>query len=219
MMGNLSHCVLVVAMFAMVTPVQAAHDLTITSTNLNKLVQWTYNQYPYYAWNYYCGTYSCGYLLKWDWYGNTLDAPYKNSKNIQSSYGTNGIIKATTTTDYAGTSYLWGECVSFVKALSHDNTWTGSWTKGATPRRAVNGNVARGTAIANFKSNGYYDASGDTGHVAFFDRLYYENGVLKGIVVWDQNWFHNGVVGYHVIPITGTWTRSDANAYYVVQVP
>jgi hypothetical protein len=174
-----------------------------------------------YAWTQYyntAGVYK-GYLLKWDNAGS-LDISYKRSLSVSSYYGT---ITGTNVADNSNNWY--GQCVSFVKSVAKSSisTGNGGWLKGRSALWSYTP-VARGTAIAKFNADGTYDSWGGTGHVAIFDRLYYESGVLKGILVWDQNYVRNcgssdcGLVGYHMIPITGTGGTTDAAAYYVVTV-
>lgn len=212
---------LIVAMFAMALPVQATQTLTATSYNTDVLTSYTYNFPMSYAWvQYYttAGVYK-GYLFKWT-YASSFDINPNHMRpvTINSYYGS---ITGTNVADYNG--YYYGECVSFVKSLAKSTVATSSWTRGANVVWAYPP-IARGTAIAKFNADGTYDSWGGTGHVAILDRYYYENGVLKGILVWDQNYVYSsnsgyGLVGYHMIPITGSGGTSDAAAYYVVQVP
>lgn len=212
---------LIVAMFATATPVQAYQELTATSNNAYTLWYITYGQSPTYAWApyYTSATAFKGYLLKYDYYAGLLDTnpKYKRPLSISSYLGT---IKGTNMADTTG--QLYGQCASFVKSVAKSTLVTKSWKRGRNVLQSVqNQPVARGAVIAKFKSDGGYDCCG-SGHVAVFDRYYYENGVLKGIVVWDQNYVKNcgggdcGLIGWHVIPTTNSGSTSDAAAYYVV---
>lgn len=143
----------------------------------------------------------------------------KKSLSVSSYLGT---IKGTNVADRNGLYY--GQCVSFVKSVSKSTLGTNTWLRGRNVLQSYQSQpVARGAAIAKFKSDGTYDCCGN-GHVAIFDRYYYENGVLKGILVWDQNYVRNcggdncGLVGYHLISTTNSGTVSDAAAYYVVML-
>lgn len=212
---------LVVAMFAAVTPVQAYQELTANANNVYTLQYMTYGQDPNLAWALYytpAGVYK-GYLLRYDYYAGLLDTDpkYKRPLSISSYLGT---IKGTNMADMNG--QLYGQCVSFVKSVSKSTLGTNSWKRGRNVLQSVqNQPVARGAAIAKFKSDGGYDCCG-SGHVAIFDKYYYVNGVLKGIVVWDQNYVYNcgagdcGLIGWHVISTTNSGSTSDAAAYYVV---
>lgn len=214
---------MVVGLAMATTPVQAYQELTATWQNTNSLTAMTYWQSPYLAWAPYyttAGVYK-GYLLKWD-YASWLDPTNKKALSINSYYGT---IKGVNMADPNG--YYYGECVSFVKSVAHSTLGTSKWIRGRNVLSSVqNKPIDRGAAIATFKSDGTYDSWGTTGknHVAIFDRYYYENGVLKGIVVWDQNYVYGcincgqGLIGYHVIPTTnsGTGAPTDAASYYVV---
>lgn len=211
---------LLVSMFAMASvPVSAYQELTATWQNTNSLTALTYSTVSPYAWAAYydtAGKYK-GYLLKWD-YNTYLDANYKRSLSVTTYSG--NTIKGVNVADRNGNYY--GQCVSFVKSLAKSTIQTSSWTKGRNAFQSVQSNpVARGVAIAKFNSNGRYDCCGAS-HVAYFDRYYYVNGILKGIVVWDQNYVRNcgggdcGLVGYHVILKTDTGSTSDAAAYNVV---
>lgn len=214
---------LIMATLAMAAPATATTELTATSYNTNVLASYTYNFPMSYAWTQYynmAGVYK-GYLFKWN-YATSFDINpnHMRSLSIPSYYGT---ITGTNVADMSGQFY--GECVSFVKSLAKSTIVTGSWSRGRNVLWSYP-LVPRGTAIAKFNADGSYDSSGGTGHVAIFDRLYYEGGVLKGILVWDQNYVYGcaypcgqGLVGYHMIPITGSGATTDAAAYYVVQVP
>ncbi len=222
---------LVVAMFAMATPAEARTDLTATASNTYALYVMTYQQpWPQYVpWAPYvttAGVYK-GDLLKWGYSGSLDTNPnYRRSLSINSYWGT---ITGVNMADPNGN--LYGECVSFVKSVAHNNVVTanGGWMWGRNVIKSVQTQpIARGTAIATFMSNGNYDSDGTvTGnnHVAIFDRYNYVNGVLKGIMVWDQNYVYGcvypcgkGLIGYHEIPIANTGKMTDAAAYYVVTV-
>ncbi len=212
---------LMVGMFAVAMPAGATQNLVATSYNTDVLTSYTYNFPMSYAWTQYYDTSGIyrGYLFKWTYASSfDIDPNYMRSITISSYYGP---ITGTNVADYIGQYY--GECVSFVKSLAKSTIPTSSWSRGVNVIWAYPP-VARGTAIAKFNADGTYDSWGGTGHVVIFDRYYYENGVLTGILVWDQNYVYHsnygqGLVGYHMIPITGSGSTSDAAAYYVVQVP
>ena len=139
-------------------------------------------------------------------YGRTLDVP-NSSTNL---YLFNN--KYTQTKD--GNGYYPGQCVSAVKALSHNSLTTSSWIKG---KHVMDGGVAPGTIIATFfaNNNTQFDPSGNS-HVAIF-----KDYVSNGFEVWDQNWDDtgtSGVLGTHVIKVTSSNGTTNANNYYVVQV-
>ena len=136
----------------------------------------------------------------------TLDVP-NSSTNL---YLFNN--KYTQTKD--GNGYYPGQCVSAVKALSHNSLTTSSWIKG---KHVMDGGVAPGTVIATFfaNNNTQFDPSGNS-HVAIF-----KDYVSNGFEVWDQNWDDtgtSGVLGTHVIKVTSSNGTTNANNYYVVQV-
>lgn len=209
--------------FAMVSSVEARTDLYATSYNTNALYTMTYTQpYPsYIPWAPYVNTAGVykGDLLKWSYAGN-LDVNNKRSITIDTYWGP---FTGTNIADRNG--YYYGECVSFVKNVAQSTLGTNSWLRGRPAIQPLPSTVNAGAAIAKFNADGTYDAWGSTGHVAIFDRLYYENGVVKGIWVWDQNYVYScigcgqGLVGHHMIPITNTGSTTDAAAYYAVTIP
>ena len=117
---------------------------------------------------------------------------------------------------------LRGQCVDFIKALSmrqdvptRGNTYN-RWKKGDKVMTSTA--IALGTAIATFDGTGQY-----YGHCAFFAG--WDSG-KTGFKVYDQNWgpLYNrvnggGVVGKHFIYKTGLTFVSNANNYYIVEVP
>lgn len=129
-------------------------------------------------------------------YGQNLMAPYKTNLNGYTELA-----------DYQG--YYWGECVSAVKSLSASTVTTSSWSAGS---QVVNGGVAQGTAIATFPGGSY------SGHAAIFRGYVYSGGSITGIQVWDQNWVAASTFGTHTLARSGSGV-SNANNYYVVQVP
>lgn len=102
-----------------------------------------------------------------------------------------------------------GECVSFVKGVTHNNTTTSGWGKGAS----VFDNLAPGTVVATFFNGGSYE-----GHVGVFLR-YVRNdaGAIIGFRIADQNWYARAVTK-HTIYKSGTGT-ANADAYFAVLVP
>ncbi len=146
-----------------IMPVQAqTTELRITSDNLCTL--WGYSNWAY--WNN---------QLTWS-YGWQLDATYERS-----------LYYGCYTQHADNNGWLWGECVSSVKALSGDNTLTGEehpewlnrWHKG---RRVVDGGVPSGTAIATFFGSG----NTYSGHTAIL-KAYIVDGQsnIIGIQIWD----------------------------------
>lgn len=218
---------LIMAGFAMVPSAEAATYLFATSTNINALYTMTYTQPDpsYIPWAPYrvsgSGVYK-GDLLKWSYSGN-LDVNNKRSVTINTYWGP---LAGTNMADRDGNYY--GQCVSFVKNVAHNSVVTNSWRSGANVVRSVQplpSPINRGLAIVKFNSDGTYDCCG-SGHVAIFDKYYYENGVVKGIWVWDQNYVYgcafpctSGLVGHHMISITNTGSTADAAAYYAVTTP
>lgn len=183
---------LIVAMFAMITPVEAVvvSDLRITDDNNFWLWAFTYGNYRTGAWY----PYNYGYLLDYD-HGVSLNT-YGGSKTLVYI----GSIPAIKIRD--------GECVTFANAMANRNGKSAvDWRRGA---RVMDGGISRGTLVATFRADGTYDTFGGTGHVAIFDT--YQGS--SGFSVWDQNYLpdHGGVVARH------TFTTSAGN-YYVVQGP
>jgi len=193
--------------FAMATPAEAVTDLRITDHNLNTLNSFTYSG----AW-YNVGTDS--YLLKWYGGGEYFEPPHKAPAVYY------GKITATIMADYGGN--LWGQCVSMVKNLAHSTVATENWYRGS---RVTDGGISSGATIATFA---WSSAKGRyvyvyTGHAAIFRQYTYDSsGKINGMIVWDQNWYKNekgeGIVAMHKISKTGYGGKSDANAYYVIQV-
>lgn len=129
-------------------------------------------------------------------YGSNLSAQYKSSYN-----GGN------TTVNDPWNGYP-GECVSLVKSLASSAVpSTSSWIKGA---KVMNGGISIGTAVATFNGAG----GGYGGHTGFFAGY-------SGSCFWifDQNWVSAKTVGKHQFCVTGSGNLSDANSYYVVNVP
>lgn len=221
---------LFMAIFAIAPAAEARTDLRATSYNTNALYTLTYTQPSpsYIPWAPYktsAGVYK-GDLLKWSYVsGLDTDSRYRKSLSISSYWGT---ITGVNMADTDGG--LYGECVSFVKSVAKSSISTqyGGWMKGRPAIQPLPSTVYRGTAIATFMSNGQYDSDGSitkNNHVAIFDKYYYENGVVKGIWVWDQNFVYGcvwpcgkGLVGHHMIRITNTGKMDDAAAYYAVTV-
>ncbi|MFA6096991.1 MAG: BPSL0067 family protein [Candidatus Paceibacterota bacterium] len=186
---------LLVAMAVASVPVQAAYELRATNENYKWL--WAFNNiYGSSAWASY-GSSGNSYLLKYD-YGIVLSTygSGKQSVNV-------GTIKTIKIGD--------GQCVAFAKAMSNTNSIsTPNWIRG---NKVMDGGVLPGTIIATFNSGGQY-----YGHVAVFDTYHFENNVLKGINVWDQNYVYGNVVGRHRILSKTSSDVNDANSYYVVKL-
>jgi hypothetical protein len=150
------------------------------------------------------------YLLAWNncadgrLGGSSLDATYKSALNV-------GTIVGTTMAD--NHNYYPGECVSMVKALSHDDTTTPNWQKG---ENVVESNeVIAGTAIATFGPNERYDSQ----HAGFFAGYHRDSyGNVLGIWFWDQNWSANrdGAVRNHRIFVDVPAGRISAREFFVV---
>jgi len=188
---------LVMAMFAMVPNASAVQDLKANDYNTWYLANtvWT----PYNN-----GWLPNAELLKWEGDGPRLDVNNKKLRWV-------GNFPATTVADNMG--WLWGECVSFGKAVSH--VQTAGYTRG---RQVMAGGIVQGTIIGVFKSDGTYDSWGGTGHIAVFDRYLIVQGQPIGFRVWDQNFVSSNVVGRHILYPSGFGTY-NANNYYVVQIP
>jgi len=144
--------------------------------------------------SYPADAYSGGKLL-WS-YGQSLDATYKRFSGVYTQLD-----------DNFGTSNLWGQCVSAVKALAKSNVPTSQWKKGD---QVVNGGVSSGTVCATFSGSGGTFISGSD-HVVIFKAP-----ISNGIEVWDQNWYPL-VVGKHTISRSGSGVV-NANNYYTVLV-
>ncbi|MBU4338018.1 hypothetical protein KKB43_05275 [Patescibacteria group bacterium] len=191
---------LIVAMFAMVTPAEARYDLKVSGDNLATLQSLTYGSAGANAW------YAYGYgnlprLLKYD-FGITLNYHGRSKAMV-----TIGSMKAIS----VGT----GECVAFANSLTMKYTVSSSnWKRGV---RVMDGGVAPGTLIATF-----VDANTYGGHVAVFDSYSLLQGPnignrIAGFRVWDQNFVASRVAGMHTLWREGSGTI-NANNYYVVQL-
>lgn len=184
---------LVVALCATVTTVQAARELKVTDHNLHALKYWG-------TWT----PHGCGELLKWEGYPATLDARYQYPRRV-------GNIRATTVADNKG--WYRGQCVSLGKALSKNNA--AGYRRG---HKVMSSNMIQpGTVIATFRPDGTYDSWGGTGHVAIFRGYVYGGSGRTGIQVWDQNYVSPYVVGRHNLMSYGTGVN-DADNYYTVMV-
>ena len=210
--------ILLAAISVMAVPAQATQNLRITNHNLNTLNSFTYSG----AW-YNVGANS--YLLKWYGGGQYFEPPWKAPALAPAPYTDK--ITATIMADYGGN--YWGECVSMVKNLAHNTVITDNWTRG---RRVMNGGISSGTAIATFvwdskKGRYVYPSSPRLRHAAIFREYTYDSSHrINGMIVWDQNWYKNnkkppeGIVAMHKISKTGSGISvSNANSYYVIQVP
>lgn len=105
------------------------------------------------------------------------------------------------------------ECVEFVRqAASAPQTIT--WKQGKKVSAALFGEIARGTAIATFDSNGKYPTDALGKHAA----IYLEHNNLR-ILVLDQ-WNDQGEVKQRSISFNrpqGTKRSNDADTFYVIQ--
>lgn len=148
--------------------------------------------YTYGAW----AKYGSGQLLKYSSI-NGLDVAPKTKTKIM--VGTIDAVKVGN-----------GQCTDFVKGVSKNSEATSNWIRG---RKVVGGSISGGTAIAVFGSNNKYANSLTTSHTAIFG-----NYISSGFNIWDGNWVKSYLVGRHSIYTTGTG-RSDADNYYVVEIP
>lgn len=178
-----------------------ASVLRITDTNLERLDLQKAGWQPVTPNTNYLPWDNCGV----DKYcGKDLDAPYKQrfAKNL------------TRMADYKG--YYWGQCVSFVKALSQNTENTNSWRKGQNVAEAIKqGTIPVGTAIATFFGRrGTY-----AGHTAFYAGADISpEGKINYIWVYDQNWRLNRVLYHKNITSTGSGP-GNLNNYFIVEVP
>ncbi len=104
-----------------------------------------------------------------------------------------------------------GDCASFVEAVDN-NVKTKDWKQG---KHVLSGGVKSGTAIATLDKNGYISG----GHSAVFANYVYSNGKITGFSVWDQKYHGDKAIGRHTLTNGASTRKSDANNYYVVQVP
>ncbi len=120
--------------------------------------------------------------------------------------GVSGAILATGYSDFLGQSVGSGECVALVQATS-DVGLTGTWVPGAQ----VEGNtdLAPGTAIATFGSDGTYTNTYGQSHAAI-----YLGQDQTGIYVEDQ-WLGHAA-STRVIPWTTSNTYESGSQFYVV---
>jgi len=116
---------------------------------------------------------------------------------------------ATSPEKYAGQVVGDGQCVAFVRAASGAPA-TSSWTKGALVKGT---NLAKGTAIATFDSDGTYGNHTDgTSHAAIFISQ-----DATGLQVWDQ-WIGQPV-HQRAIAFRGGQGKpvNDGDAFYVIE--
>jgi hypothetical protein len=145
--------------------------------------------------------------LPWDncevgkYCGKDLDAPFKQRYKAQ----------FTKLADTQG--YFWGECVSFVKALSKSTYTTEQWRRGQRLVDAIKqGNIEEGTAIATFPGGRYH------GHAAFYARADISpDGKVNYVWLYSQNWGLRRVL-HHKIDGTGSGP-GNFNNYYIIKVP
>jgi hypothetical protein len=198
--GLLAVGLIIMAMFAMATPVEALQDLKITDYNLNTLKGYGTSWYPY----------GSGDLAMWPGGFNTYGAS-KTLVYVNSPLGTISAIKIGD-----------GECVAFVKAMSNTNNIASSnWKWGVNVMSATT-YIPQGTLIATFRPDGTYDSWGTNGknHVAVFGGYQYDVFLRRvGIFVWDQNYLPSKgkVVARHLIGLSGIDDVRNANNYYVVR--
>ena len=134
--------------------------------------------------------------------GKDLDAPHKRA------FGGNFTRMA----DFQG--YYWGQCVSFVKALSKNTYRTQEWRKGQNVAQAIKaGTITPGTAIATFRGREYW------GHAAFYAGADISpEGKVNALWVYDQNWIRNKVLFHKTIRASGSGL-TNLNNYFIVEVP
>lgn len=162
------------------------HRLMVTDGNLDKLQK---------------GCIDDSGLLKWDCADTVNDGKGLNVA-CSTEVGTN---RTRVDDNYCGYD---GECVSFVKGVTHNNTVTSNWGRGLN----VFSGLSAGTVIATFSNGNYY------GHTAVFLKYIKDgNGNTTGIRVADQNWTPDRVMKHNLYK-SGSGT-SDANNYYAVTVP
>lgn len=133
--------------------------------------------------------------------GKDIDAPFKRRYKD----------RFTKLADREG--YFWGECVSFVKALSKSNFTTQQWRRGQRLVDAIEqGNIEEGTAIATFPRGRYH------GHAAFYAGADISlDGKVNYVWLYSQNWGLRRVL-YHKIDGTGSGP-GNFNNYYIIKVP
>jgi endonuclease I len=104
------------------------------------------------------------------------------------------------------------ECVEFVRQAT-GAPQTKDWKKGIKVSDAKPGEIARGTAIATFDSNGKYPTDGLGQHAA----IYLEHNE-KHILVLDQ-WKKQGKVAQREIRFNSEANKrsNDANNFYVIE--
>lgn len=109
---------------------------------------------------------------------------------------------------YNSGSTYYGECVTFVKAMSSDvDVHTSNWTSNGNSITTVN-MPSVGDIIATFDNNNKYDF----GHVAIVVRV-----TGNYVHVMDQNYVDN-VLTVHELHITGNGNISDLGNYRIVQI-
>lgn len=105
------------------------------------------------------------------------------------------------------------ECVEFIQQAA-DAPATPQWKRGKKVSEAKAGEIARGTAIATFDSNGKYPTDGLGKHAAI-----YLSHDANGIKVLDQ-WADQGEVKARTIWFNrpaGTKRSNDADTYYIIE--
>lgn len=105
------------------------------------------------------------------------------------------------------------ECVEFVRQATSAPQST-LWKKGIKVSEAKFGEIARGTAIATFDTNGNYPTDSLGRHAAIYLQHNDQN-----IVVLDQ-WNQQGEVKQRPIRFNrpkGTKRSNDANTFYVIE--
>lgn len=164
-------------------------------------------------------TYSKGFLLySGASSGDELSATYKRAVTIVVDGAS---VVATQMADTIG-SY-WGECVSLIKAIG-DRTVanTSTWRAGAKVLDTCN-IIPLGTAIATFKSNGSFDGTTGTYHVAFFAGCDTEASGQRSLWIWDQNFGKRAIQKHKIVaqPSGSSLANgpNDAAAYRWLVVP
>jgi hypothetical protein len=143
---------------------------------------------------------------------------FKNSKAPQDKWVgvSDSVFFSGGLDDYKENSY-YGECVTYVKAVTPDLTLT--QTKNWDGKTLVKGNkdIVAGTAIATFNGGAY---TGHENHAAI-----YVSQDEKGIYVWDQWWDRKNkppknvkAIGLHLIRFGGSKPVNDGDDFYIIQL-
>lgn len=110
-----------------------------------------------------------------------------------------------------GYCYWGGQCVDFVKGMTHDTRQTAYWNKGDNV--VASGSANPGDAVATFDSAGNYN-SGHTG--IFMSYLKDSAGHIVGFRMADQNWGVQAITKHEFRK--GYSGHADADIYYFIRV-